>query len=121
MRHGLGEDRLHRATIAARAGLCSPQMARAARSKHRKPAATPPPSSPSRGDSGTRRTRVETRSDLRRWIYAGLDLAFATLYIIAITKVIPNRLPSGILHLWTFPVASLAMAVGMVLGNRDGW
>ena len=59
--------------------------------------------------------------DLRRWIYAGLDLLFATAYAFAIWKVIPNRLPSAAAHLWTFPVTSLAMAVGMVLGGQAGW
>ena len=59
--------------------------------------------------------------DVRLRIYAGLDLAFAALYAIAIWKVIPNRLPSATVHLWTFPLASAAMAAGMLLGRRRGW
>lgn len=59
--------------------------------------------------------------DARRWIYAGLDLLATILYALAIWKVIPNRLPSATIHLWTFPVATLAMACGMLLGNRRGW
>ena len=59
--------------------------------------------------------------DARRWIYAGLDLLFAAAYAFAIWKVIPNRLPSAAAHLWTFPAATLAMAVGMVLGEPRGW
>jgi hypothetical protein len=59
--------------------------------------------------------------DARRWIYAGIDLLFAAVYALAIWKVIPNRLPSAAAHLWTFPPATLAMAVGMVLGGPRGW
>jgi hypothetical protein len=61
------------------------------------------------------------RSDARRWIYAGLDLAFAVAYVIAIAKVIPNRLPSAQLHLWTLPIAMGAMGIGTLLGDRRGW
>jgi hypothetical protein len=103
-------------------------MARAARSKPRKPA-TPAATSASLATSpaapGGRDTAAATGGprarDLRRWIYAGLDLLFAALYTIAIWKVIPNRLPSAMLHLWTFPLASLAMAIGMLIGRPRGW
>jgi len=61
------------------------------------------------------------RSDARRWIYAGLDLAFAVAYVIAIAKVIPNRLPSAQIHLWTLPIAMAAMGIGTLLGRRRGW
>ena len=87
---------------------------RAARSRRNQVAAATsarPPAS-----SGT-----AVHRDLRRWIYAGLDLLFATAYAVAIWKVIPNRLPSAAAHLWTFPITSLAMAVGMVLGGHAGW
>jgi hypothetical protein len=59
--------------------------------------------------------------DIRRWIYAGLDLLFAALYAVAIWAVIPNRLPSATVHLWAFPLASAAMAAGMLLGRPRGW
>ena len=59
--------------------------------------------------------------DIRRWIYTGLDVVFAAIYAVAIWKVIPNRLPSATVHLWTFPVAAAVMAVGMVVGRRNGW
>jgi hypothetical protein len=59
--------------------------------------------------------------DLRRWIYGGLDAVFAAVYAIAIWKVIPNRLPSAAFHLWTFPVATLAMAAGTLVGRPRGW
>ena len=59
--------------------------------------------------------------DIRRWIYGGLDGAFAIVYAIAIWKVIPNRLPSAALHLWSFPLVTLAMAAGTLLGGPKGW
>jgi len=118
MRRRLGEDRLHGPTIAAHLGICSPQMAtRPARAKHRPKsatAATPTPSPPRAGEAAVRR-------DARRWIYGGLDLVFAIGYAVAIWKVIPNRLPSAMAHLWTFPLATLAMAAGMLLGSPRGW
>ena len=46
---------------------------------------------------------------------------FAAVYAIAIWKVIPNRLPSGAMHLWTFPLATLVMGAGTLLGGRHGW
>ena len=48
-------------------------------------------------------------------------MVFAAAYAAAIWKVIPNRLPSAAAHLWTFPIATLAMAAGTLLGGRRGW
>jgi hypothetical protein len=61
------------------------------------------------------------RGDPRRAIYTALDLLFAVIYGIAILTVIPNRLPSATIHLWTFPVANVVMAIGMLLAGRPGW
>jgi hypothetical protein len=99
--------------------MLAPEMAgRAARSRRNQDAAAtaarPPASQDPPGGTAVHR-------DARRWIYAGLDLLFAAAYAFAIWKVIPNRLPSAAAHLWTFPIASLAMAVGMVLGEPRGW
>jgi hypothetical protein len=90
-------------------------MARRARSKQKPQAVAATPTS----SSADRDRRVNR--DIRRWIYGGLDLAFAAVYAFAIWKVIPNRLASASVHLWTFPVASLAMGAGMLLGGRRGW
>ena len=61
------------------------------------------------------------RRDVRRWIYGGLDVVFAVVYAVAIWKVIPNRLPSAAAHLWSIPIATLVLAVGTLLGGRQGW
>lgn len=89
---------------------------RAARSKRtsKAVAATPTPA-----PSVHRDTRDV--SDLRRWIYGGLDVLFAAVYAVVIWKVIPNRLPSAAIHLWTLPLGMLVMAAGMLLGNPKGW
>jgi hypothetical protein len=60
-------------------------------------------------------------ADPRRWIYGGLDIVFAGVYAATIVLVIPNRLPSAALHLWTFPIATTVMAIGTLLGGRRGW
>jgi len=93
-------------------------MAARARAKRSSAAAATPTPAPVRppADRGGRASR-----DARRWIYAGLDLGFAAIYALAIWKIVPNRLPSAAAHLWTFPVASLAMAAGMLLGRPRGW
>jgi hypothetical protein len=91
-------------------------MARRARSKQRPKAIAATPTSRSPPDRDGRVNR-----DIRRWIYGGLDLVFAAAYAFAIWKVIPNRLASASVHLWTFPVATLVMAVGTLLGGRRGW
>ena len=59
--------------------------------------------------------------DVRRWIYSGLDLVFATLYAVLIIKVIPNRLPSAWFHLWTLPVLTAGLGVGTLMRRRVGW
>lgn len=61
------------------------------------------------------------RSDIRRWIYGGLDIAFAVAQAILIWKVIPNRLPSASFHLWTLPIATGLLGVGTLLGGPRGW
>jgi len=61
------------------------------------------------------------RGDLRRWIYSGLDVLFAAVYIVAIAKVIPNRNLSASIHLWSMPVFTLLLAAGTIVGGRDGW
>lgn len=71
-------------------------------------------------------TQQAPRRDIRPWIYLGLDQLFAILYAYVIAKVIPNRLPSATIHLWTIPVCAQAMAAGMACAmwpatRRIGW
>ncbi|HEY4238266.1 MAG TPA: hypothetical protein VGM88_00545 [Kofleriaceae bacterium] len=61
------------------------------------------------------------RGDLRRWIYGGLDVLFAAVYIVAIAKVIPNRNLSASIHLWTLPIFTLVLAAATVYGGQLGW
>ncbi len=60
------------------------------------------------------------RPDVRRWIYGGLDLLFALVYVIALLTVIPNRHLSATVHLWSLPLCMLALGVGTLLGTRRG-
>lgn len=60
-------------------------------------------------------------TDSRRWIYGVLAALFAVVYGLLMWKVIPNRLPSAMLHLATVPVFTLVMAIGTLLGGRAGW
>jgi hypothetical protein len=64
---------------------------------------------------------VSARRDLRRWIFGGLDLVFVAIYAYAIWKVIPNRLPSAAIHMWSIPLAMLALGTGMFVGGKSGW
>ena len=88
--------------------------ARAARSK--------PTPKPGAAATPTPRPAVhrDTR-DIRRWIYGGLDGVCAIVYAIAICQVIPNRLPSAAVHLWSLPLATLVMAAGTLRGGPKGW
>ena len=64
---------------------------------------------------------VPAGTDPRRWIYGGLAVAFAIMHAILITKVVPNRLPSATVHLWTLPIATMAMGIGTLIGGTRGW
>lgn len=68
-----------------------------------------------------RRAAAPVIKDVRRWIYGGLAFGFAIIYALLMWKVIPNRLPSAMLHLATVPVFTLVMALGTLIGGRFGW
>ena len=64
--------------------------------------------------------------DPRLVIYAALDQIAAVAYAYVLLRVIPNRLPSATVHLWTIPVGVQAMAIGMASwwiprARRVGW
>jgi len=68
-----------------------------------------------------RRAGQSVRDDRRRWIYGCLAAGFAVSYALCMWKVIPNRMPSAMLHLATVPVFTLTMAIGTLVGGRFGW
>lgn len=68
-----------------------------------------------------RRPGGPATADKRRWIYGGLAAGFAVIYAFCMWKVIPNRLPSAMLHLATVPAFTLLMATGTLMGGRLGW
>jgi hypothetical protein len=60
-------------------------------------------------------------SDPRRWIYGGLDIVLGIAVVILIARIVPNRLPSATIHLWTLPLSFFAMSVGTLVGGKTGW
>ncbi|HEX4452164.1 MAG TPA: hypothetical protein VH143_14910 [Kofleriaceae bacterium] len=52
------------------------------------------------------------RRDRRPYIYAGLDIAFTALYAVIIVTVIPTRIRSTALQLWSLPLCTIIMALG---------
>jgi hypothetical protein len=73
-------------------------------------------------------TPVAKRRDLRPYIYYGLDQVFVAIYAYVITAVIPNRMMSGQIHLWTLPILMQVVAAGMATSfqsrpeaRRIGW
>jgi hypothetical protein len=52
------------------------------------------------------------RRDPRPYIYAGLDVLFTVVYAVIIVTVIPTRIRSSALQLWSLPLCSLIMALG---------
>ena len=55
---------------------------------------------------------VTAHRDPRPFIYAGLDFLFGAVYAYVVAKLIPNRLPSAAVHLWSLPVIANAMGLG---------
>ena len=50
--------------------------------------------------------------DIRPYIYLGLDVAFAIAYAVILVAVIPPRIASTAIQLWTLPAFTLVMAAG---------
>jgi hypothetical protein len=67
------------------------------------------------------RPETPVRADKRRLIYGVISLAFAAGHALIVWFVIPNRLPSAMLHLATIPIFILVMAIGTLVGARFGW
>ncbi|HEY1814643.1 MAG TPA: hypothetical protein VGG74_19965 [Kofleriaceae bacterium] len=50
--------------------------------------------------------------DIRPYVYLGLDVVFAIIYAVILVKVIPTRIASTALQLWTLPAFTIVMAAG---------
>jgi hypothetical protein len=61
------------------------------------------------------------RTDPRPYIYLALDQLFTIVYVVVIQKVIPSRLPSATIHLWTIPICTQIMAIGTAGVLIPGW
>jgi hypothetical protein len=68
------------------------------------------------------------KRDLRPTIYLVLDQIFVIIYAYVVVAVIPNRLPSAKIHLYTLPIFMQGLAIGMALRylrndrlTRIGW
>jgi hypothetical protein len=59
--------------------------------------------------------------DVRLYIYAGFDFAFAVVYTVMINFVAPTRHGSGKLLLWAIVGSVGLMGVGMLMKGRWGW
>ncbi|HEY1549736.1 MAG TPA: hypothetical protein VGG28_18035 [Kofleriaceae bacterium] len=55
---------------------------------------------------------VADRRDPRPYIYAALDVAFSVAYAVIIVTVIPTRIRSTALQLWSLPLCTIIMALG---------
>jgi hypothetical protein len=71
---------------------------------------------------------VERHRDIRPYIYLGLNQLFVIIYFYVLMYVIPNRMMSAAIHLWTLPVLMQLMALGMAStllraaeARRIGW
>lgn len=53
------------------------------------------------------------RRDLRPYIYTALDEILFVAFFIVLSEVIPNRMKSATIHLWTIPILVQGMAIGM--------
>ncbi|HEY4057629.1 MAG TPA: hypothetical protein VGM39_13535 [Kofleriaceae bacterium] len=61
------------------------------------------------------------RRDPRQLIYGVLDLILGVAVGFLIARIVPNRLPSATVHLWTLPLSFFAMGAGTVMGGELGW
>jgi hypothetical protein len=56
---------------------------------------------------------AKRRRDLRPLIYMALDEILFVAFFIVLSEVIPNRMKSATIHLWTIPILVQGMAIGM--------
>jgi hypothetical protein len=91
----------------------------------RKSPQQPPPEAVAKPEAGGRvKDAVAPRppgKDPRPLIYLALDQVFVLIYVVAIQKVIPSRLPSATIHLWTIPACLQVMALGTAAVFVPDW
>src|SRR5262245_2815268 len=66
-------------------------------------------------------TPLVKRPDLRRWIYASLDLVFAVIYFLIATRIALTQSALDRFQLMTLPAFAAVMAAGMVMSKKHGW
>jgi hypothetical protein len=52
------------------------------------------------------------RRDIRPFVYLGLDVVFAAVYAVILVAVIPTRIASTAIQLWSLPLFTIVMALG---------
>ena len=67
------------------------------------------------------RARSDVRKDVRRWIYGGLDVGFAILYVIAMLFAARSRFAEGRIIVGCLPAFALFAAIGTFVGGTRGW
>jgi hypothetical protein len=61
------------------------------------------------------------RRDLRRYIYAGIDVVFGVIYLVIVTKVALTQSTLDRVQLALLPVFAAGMAAGMLIAGPIGW
>ena len=61
------------------------------------------------------------RRDIRRFIYAGLDVVFGIIYLVIATKFALTQSTLDRIQLLTLPVIAAGMAGGMLVSGPLGW
>jgi len=61
------------------------------------------------------------RRDLRRWIYAALDVVFGVAYFIVVTRLTLTQSTLDRVQLITLPLFAGVMGAGMLISGRPGW
>ena len=97
-------------------------MAKQKKSSDKKPAAadseqTMPEAPHARKATTGERVPKKKRRDLRPFIYAGLDVLFAIVYLFSVLELSPNRHPWAQALLLCLPLAAGVMAIGTLVGG----
>jgi hypothetical protein len=61
------------------------------------------------------------RKDMRRWIYAALDVVFGIIYLLVVTRLAMTQSTLDRMQLLTLPLAAGVMGAGMLISGKYGW